>query len=116
MSKLRRSADAKGDWDTLNASELAALAQDIDPNAHRGCSREVLLSVLRGESPPLPTYRPDKYRLRIMQYLDENWERVEPLLTCPARSRDPHACFACTDVQVAECSLSNAVIFKKETK
>lgn len=115
MPKLERSTDTEGDWGSLNTSELVLNAQDVDENAHRGMERSELIRLItKGSDEPLPTYRPDKYRLRIMEYLNDNWQRVEPLIRCPARSRDPRACFSCTDIQVAECSLSNAFIFKKD--
>lgn len=115
MSKRERVTDASSKWAKLNTSELALMAQDFDANAHRGLERPTLIRILSGETTEsLPTYRPDKYRLRIMRYMNENWERVEPLLRCPARSRDPHACFSCPDIQVAECSINNPTIFSKK--
>lgn len=115
MSKRAGTAPAKGRWSDINLTELVLLAQDLDNNAHRGLGRSALIALLEGRPEPLPTYRVDKYRLRIMTFLDANWERVEPLLKCPARSRDLRACFTCTDIQVAECSLNNPTIFKEKT-
>lgn len=114
MPKLSGNSDSQSPWQDLNLTELVELARDTDPNAHRGMGRSALLTVINEGKSNLPVYRVDKYRLRIMEYLDSNWERVEPLLNCPARSRDPHACFSCTDIQVAECSLNNPTIFKEK--
>jgi len=116
MSQLQGKRDPKSPWQDLNLTELVDLARDFEPDAHRGLGRAAILEILtNGKSTTaLPSYRVDKYRVRIMQYLDANWERVEPLLNCPARSRDPRACFNCLDVQVAECSLNNPAIFKEK--
>lgn len=97
----------------LNATELAVEAARLDPAAHRDDGETVLGAVLNGER--LPYERTiHKIRLRIMAYIIDKWEYVSPLLSCPARSKDPRACFACTDVQVAECVLTNPVMENEE--
>ncbi len=93
--------------DDLNMSELVLLAQDHEPEAHRGLDREVLVAIIVGESVPLPTRQINKVRLRVMDYVIEHWTQLKPLLSCPARTKDPRACFQCTDVQVVECALEN---------
>jgi hypothetical protein len=95
------------DWDDINETELTWLAQENNPNAHRSLGRERLLAIVMGEDVDLPDRAVDKVRLRIMEFVDQHWTQVEPLLACPARTRDPRACFNCTDVQVVECALSN---------
>lgn len=94
-------------WDDMNISELTWLAQEQNPNAHRGLDREMLLAIAQGEEVDLPPRTVDKVRLRIMEFVNEHWQQVKPLISCPARSRDPRACFACTDVQAVECALTN---------
>ncbi len=49
-----------------------------------------------------------------MEYVIENWDRVSPLLACPASTKEARACFSCTDVQVAECALTNPQVVEKE--
>lgn len=94
--------------DKMNMTELAALAQETDAEAHRGLGRERLAQIIRGASDdPLPQKPINKYRLRIMEFVNDHWEQVKPMLTCPARSGDPRACFNCTDVQVVECVSTN---------
>lgn len=93
-----------------NASELAARAAETTVSAHRDLPRPVLEGIVRGDPTVVAAVEPrriDKLRLKIMEYVLDNWEHVSPLLSCPARERTPTACFACTDVQAAECVLTN---------
>lgn len=104
--------------DNMNMSELLSFAQDHEPNAHRGLPREVLIELALGEEHELPARKIDKYRLKIMQFINEHFEQVGPFIqACPAKTRNPRACFECTDVQVIECTLTNeTVIFKSSKK
>lgn len=90
----------------MNLTELAELAQEIDEGAHRGLGREKLEAILHGKEKAKPRHL-DKVRLTIMQYILGNWKQVSPLLSCPARTQDPRACFTCTDIQVVECAVQN---------
>lgn len=98
------------DWDfldELNSSELVQMAWLVNPGAHRGLSRATLCSIIRGEEVPLPERNIDVWRHTIFKFVDTHWARVNPLLSCPMKSRKPHACFNCPDIQVAECTLVN---------
>ncbi len=96
------------DLDDLNTTELALVAQDVDGEAHRGQSREALLALIEsGECADLKPRFVNKARLRIMQYVVDHWKQVEPLLSCPASSKEPRACFQCTDLQAIECAVTN---------
>lgn len=94
--------------DDCNTSELVLLAQDNDPEAHRGLDRETLKELILSEDPlSLPEREVNKVRLKIMQYVRDHWIQVQPLLTCPARSGQPDACFVCPDIQAVECATKN---------
>lgn len=96
------------DDDSFNLTELTLMAQDIDPEAYRGLGRDALLEIVNsGEAPGFKQRAINKVRLSIMVWINENWNQVSPLVTCPARSKDPRACFQCTDVQVVECKITN---------
>lgn len=99
--------------DDLNMSELVLVAQDFDEGAHRGMSRGELLEIIEaGGDSNLPMRKVDKVRLRIMQYIIENWNQVSYQISCPAKSQHPRACFSCLDLQVSECAIRNRkVIF-----
>lgn len=94
------------DYANLNHSELARIAQELEHEAHRGLPRELLIRIIEGASPVLPERTVNKKRLKIMQTLNENWEQVSCLISCPATSRDPRACFSCHDLQAVSCSLN----------
>ncbi len=97
-----------------NLTELVQLAQAFEPEAHRGLGRELLEAIIRGEQITLPQRSINKKRLKITSYLDENWEQVGSLVSCPARSREPWACFGCSDVQTASCILDNKERFEDD--
>lgn len=103
-----------------NLTELVLMARDIDPEVNRGMGRERLLEIIStGESVPggLPPRRTNKVRLAIMGWVIDHYELVRPLLSCPASSKSPHACFQCTDIQVVECAVTNrSTIFSESTK
>lgn len=98
------------DWtflDGLNMSELASLASSQDVNAHRGLPREQLIDIIKGGASNLSERQIDIWRKSIFVFVDTHWRQVSSLLSCPMKTRQPHACFQCTDVQVAECVVSN---------
>lgn len=100
--------------DELNQSELLILAQEHNPNVHRGLTRETLYAIISGEEVEVPDRHVDRVRLKIMEFIDAHFEQVEPIVqACPAKTRDPRACFQCTDIQVMECALTNPIIFQK---
>lgn len=99
------------DYDRLNLTELTHLVQQVEPRAHRGLPRGVLIAILEDEEVRLPDRIIDGKRLKIMQYIDKNWRSVNALLTCPAKTRDPHACFGCSDLQAASCVIDNSKRF-----
>jgi hypothetical protein len=69
--------------------------------------REDLLAILDDEDIELPSRLVDGARERIFAMVDKYWTQVESLVSCPLKTRKPRACFGCTDIQVAECSLMN---------
>lgn len=93
--------------DELNSSELVRMAWLMHPGAHRSLPRELLCAIIRGEEVDLPERNIDIWRTTIFKFVDVNWARVNPLLSCPMKTRKPGACFNCPDIQVAECTLDN---------
>jgi hypothetical protein len=95
-------------WDDLNDSELVHLARMVNPNVHRGVAREDLIALIEEEIEcDLPERNVDLARKNLFTMVDKFWSQVESLLSCPLKTRNPRACFGCTDIQVAECSLLN---------
>jgi hypothetical protein len=106
-----------GDFAECNHTELVALAQELDPRACRSTSREDLLRIIAGQEIDLPERSVDAVRLYIMRFVNRNYDQLRPLLDCPAKTRDPRACFNCLDYQVVECATSSATtLFDKEEK
>lgn len=106
------------DFEELNTTELVALAQELDPNVGLNTPRPHLIALLCGEGPDeLPGRAVDGVRLHIMRFVIQNYDQLRPLLDCPAKTKDPRACFRCLDYQVAECATSSAQsLFKEEEK
>ena len=96
------------DWTRLNATELALVAKEFNPEAQRWLPFEVLVTIIEDEGPHLPQRFIHKRRLAVMQHINEHWEGMDALINCPAKTRDPLACFGCSDVQAACCSIDNA--------
>lgn len=100
----------RSDFDRMNKSELVFHAQVQNTEVHRGMSREQLIAIIFGEEVELPQRRINKLRLKTMGYILKNWTQVRPVLSCPAKSMKPTACFSCTDIQAAECAMKNPAI------
>ncbi len=98
---------ARRDWADLNETELAMVAAEWHPEAHKGYPRALLIEVIEKASVELPASTLHKKRLRIMRYIDDCWSAVSALISCPAKTRDPYACFGCSDNQVSSCTLEN---------
>lgn len=98
----------------LNLTELVLIASQVDREAHRFLPREVLEVMTLGEEIELPQRVLNKKRLQIMNYINAKWAAVSPIVNCPAKSRDPEACFTCSNFQVACCTLENRKLFAKD--
>jgi hypothetical protein len=91
-----------------NLSELYQTCRQAGLDAHPAMTRETMIAILLGEQEPLQVEHPlDPWRRGIMGFLIEHWKQVETQLTCPAKSKDPNACFGCVDVQVTSCLVTN---------
>lgn len=103
--------DRPFDPSILNTTELVTAAVQVNPEAHRGLPDEVLIAIIQGEDVELPQRTLNKKRLKIMSYINANWSQVSYQVSCPAKTRDDHACFGCTDTQVTSCTLENSKKF-----
>jgi hypothetical protein len=101
-------------YEKLNLTELTHLARQIEQSAHRALPREVLIGILEGQEITLPQRLIDGKRLKIMNYIRTNWSAVRYQVTCPAKSQEEHACFGCSDLQVANCTIENSKKFLEE--
>lgn len=94
--------------EACNRTELYQLCIRSGLNVQPNSSRQYLIGVLMGEEAEsnLPNAI-DTYRVAIMQFVEDHWAVLEPQLTCPAKTRDPKACFGCVDAQVMTCIVQN---------
>ena len=99
--------DRSFDPSRLNLTELVAICVQLNPEAHRALPRELLEQISLGKEVELPARAVNKMRLKIMTYINENFSQIEYQVNCPAKSRDPYACFTCSDLQVASCTFEN---------
>jgi hypothetical protein len=71
-------------------------------------TREKIIAYLLGEEePPIVEHGLNSWRHGIMGFVLEHWRALETQLTCPAKTKDPRACFQCVDAQVISCLVSN---------
>jgi hypothetical protein len=92
----------------LNHTELYQMARAAGLVVLPSESKENLIAYVLGEKEPPPIeHGIDMWRNGIMAFLIEHWKQVETQLTCPARSKDPRACYGCVDTQVISCLVSN---------
>lgn len=100
-------------FDSVNKTEVLAICEDAGLlNVHREMDDTELAELLTGtiSNEMLPVKKSNQDRRKIMRYILAHWESVQPLLSCPARSGSPTACFACSDLQVAYCIDQNPAI------
>ena len=101
-------ADSSG-FEAYNNSELYQACQSAGISALPTEPRVRLIRYLEGETLPdaTATNEWDQWRHGLMGFILEWWAKLEPQLTCPARSGDPLSCFRCVDAQVAFCVTNN---------
>lgn len=92
-------------FQNYNLTELYQSCQSHGIRLPKGATRETMLSILSGEQ-PAPTDASndlDEWRLAIMGFVLDYWDRLSTQITCPASTKDPLACFGCVDSQVRYC-------------
>lgn len=96
-------------FERFNNTELYQSCRSAGIPALPNEPREKLIAYLEAEEEPPPENNNvfDRWRHGIMGFLLEFWVKVEAQLNCPARSKDPRACFQCEDVQVVTCVVQN---------
>lgn len=95
-------------FEGFNHTELYQSARDAGLNVLPSMRREELISYLTGEAePPEKPHELDRWRHGIMGFVLEHWRALETQLECPAKSKDPRACFQCIDTQVVTCLVQN---------
>ena len=96
-----------------NGTELYQLARCAHLHVSPTMSKQELVDALEGVDEPDQVCELDPYRGAIMQVLLAYWTSVSSQLFCPAKSKDPKACYACPDSQVVCCLEKNQAINNK---
>lgn len=86
-----------------NKTELIQACRRAGLPVSHSFSRERLISILEGESPPSQQDRVADLRSAIMAFLIENKTILRAQITCPARSFEPDACDGCVELQPVFC-------------
>lgn len=90
-----------------NRTELIQACQEVGISVSPAASREELTGLLTGSIVAADPSSLDAWRHGIMGFVLDHWETLSTQLTCPARTKDPRACFGCIDTQVVSCLNSN---------
>lgn len=95
------------DLEACNDTELYQLCRLAQIPVVPGLPRGTYINFLMGleESPNWTEadHPIDSWRHGIINFVFEHWDRLEPQLTCPLRTKDPRACFGCIDIQAITC-------------
>ncbi len=95
-------------FEQFNHTELYQMARSAGLVVSPATRKEDLIKYVLGEAePPEGAHEIDRWRHGIMGFLLQHWRAVETQLTCPARTKDPRACFSCIDAQVVTCLVQN---------
>lgn len=98
-------------WESLNHSELIALARWNDLPASRGHSREELIQSLQTLTPLEKHNQFDAMRTSMSNWLVRWWDKVRmqvPKKVCPN-------CFECRDIQILSCYSKNEASIKSQS-
>jgi hypothetical protein len=95
-------------FDALNHTELYQLCRGAEIYVSPDATREKMVAYLSGEEEPELVQHPiDDWRHGLMRFVIDYWKKLETQITCPAKSRDPKACFQCIDTRVIACVVTN---------
>lgn len=92
------------DWTAVNYTELQQLCTGAGLPVHPRMSFEDMVALLEGHLQPIEENAPiDVWRDAIMAFVIDFWSKLHSQLTCPAKTKDPRACYGCIDQQVIAC-------------
>lgn len=94
-------------WARCNHTELYQVARDAGLPAVPSDSPEKLIALLEGERTTGEVHEIDRWRNAIMVFVNDFWPKLQSQIECPAKSREPRACYGCPDQQVIACLVKN---------
>ncbi len=108
MTSLSASCSDRELLECCNESELYQNCRRLGLTIPPHTPKDKLIDYLLGEdTPPAELHPIDEWRHAIMGFLIDHWPVVFSQLQCPAKSKDPRACFTCVDPQVINCVVQN---------
>ena len=66
-----------------------------------------MIALLEGMEEETQAHPVDVWRDALMMFINDYWAKISSQITCPAKSRDPKACYGCVDTQVYACITKN---------
>lgn len=103
-------------WEQANHTELYQLCKKAGLDVSPGMTRETLGQLLEGSLSLKDATTIDAWRDAIMAFINDFWPKLQSQITCPARSRDPKACYGCLDTQVVACLTKNPRVYNEIKK
>ena len=97
-------------WAKVNHTELYQLATRDGLPVDPGFSNEALAQLIEEGSPAEHEHSLNLWRDAIMRFVNDFWPKLSSQIRCPAKSRDPHACYGCVDAQVVFCLVKHQAI------
>lgn len=99
---------APSNLNRCNHTELFQLCRRAEIPVLPNYPRELLIALLEGTTQPTPVDHPtDRWRDALMAFVNDYYVKLRSQLDCPAKSRDPKACYGCVDTQVYTCLATN---------
>lgn len=106
--------DSLPNFEVCNRTELYQLCARAGILVLPSSTKEQMISYLTGEQNPPPvtegTHQVHSWRHGLTGFVFEYWDKLEPQLTCPIRSKDRRSCFGCLDMQVMHCVVDNPAV------
>ncbi len=105
-----------------NETELRQICRGIGLDVPSTTEKKTLIHLLEKEVKVPPRNPINDLRDDLMRLILEHWEVLNGQLNCPAKSRDPRACYQCLDARVLHCLTMNPAVepgiaaMKEQTK
>lgn len=94
-------------WEACNHTELYQACRQAGLGALPTDPKPKLIAMLEGVGGEPITHPLDLWRDAIMAFVIDYWPKLQSQVTCPAKTRDPKACYGCIDQQVVACLTKN---------
>lgn len=97
-------------WEMVNHTELLQRCIEAGLPVSPKMNRYELIRLIAGVTEPDERAHNKLNELRdaLMQFIIAHWKALQAQLTCPAKDKDPKACYQCLDAQISHCIATNA--------